>query len=378
MTRSVLVVAGEISGDMHAAQVVRALRSRDPELSFFGVGGDELRAAGMEIIHDVREMAVMGLAEVLRRYGFFRRVFREMVELARTRRPDAVILVDYPGFNLRFAAELKRMGIKVIYYVCPQVWAWHRSRIQLMARIVDRLIVIFPFEVDVFEGTGLKVDFVGHPLVDIANKIREEAPVALPWPGKLPVALLPGSRVQEVQRILPPMLGAAAILARRFADAGFLIAAPSEAIADLIRSMLKDADLKGARCEIVVGQTRQVLKQARAAMVASGTATIETALMDCPMVVVYRTSPITYWMARLLVQVEQIGMVNIVAGKELCPEFIQGEASPENIAAGMEPLLGETPERAQMVVGLEQVRQALGEGGCAERAADVIRDELRL
>ena len=374
--RSVLVIAGEISGDMHAAQVVRALQARDAGLTFFGIGGDELRAAGVEILHDVREMAVMGLAEVLRRYGFFRRVFREMVELAAARRPDAVLLVDYPGFNLRYAQELHRMGIKVIYYVCPQVWAWHRSRIKLMARIVDRLIVIFPFEVGVFAGTGLKVDFVGHPLVDVAERVRAEPPAALPWPGELPVAILPGSRAQEIQRILPPMLGAADLLAEKRPEAGFLVAAPSEAIAELVRSVMKRNGLKHARCEIVVGQTRHVLRQARAAMVASGTATIETALMDCPMVVVYRTSPFTYWIGRMLVQVEHIGMVNIVAGRGLCPEFIQGDATPSRLASALEPLLDETPERAQMVVGLEQVRQALGEGGCAERAAEVIRDEL--
>lgn len=376
MTRSVLVVAGEISGDMHAAHVVRAIRTRDPGVEFFGIGGDELQAAGMEVIHHVREMAVMGLAEVLRRYGFFRRVFRQMVELARERRPDAVMLVDYPGFNLRFARELHRMGIKVVYYVCPQVWAWHRSRIKLMAEIVDRLIVIFPFEVEVFAGTGLKVDFAGHPLVDVAAKAMAEPLEDLSWQGSLPVALLPGSRLQEVQRILPPMLGAAKLLAERHPEIGFLIATPSESVAAIVRSVMDTCAEKPPRCEIVVGRTRQALRQARAAMVASGTATIEAALMDCPMVVVYKTSPITYWVGRMVIRVNHIGMVNIVAGRTLCPEYIQGDATPEKIASGVEPLLDEAPERAAMVAGLEQVRQSLGEGDSAERAAAIVLEEL--
>jgi len=376
MSKSILLIAGEISGDMHAAHVVRATRERDPSIEFFGIGGDDLRATGMEIVHDVREMAVLGLAEVIQRYGFFRRVFKEMVELARERKPDAVLLVDYPGFNLRFARAMHRLGIKVIYYVCPQVWAWHRSRIPKMARIVDRLLVIFPFEVDVFAGTGLKVDFVGHPLVDIAEKVRRSPVQTLPWPGKTRAAILPGSRMQEIERILAPMLGAAKILEKRDPNVGFLIAAPSQQIADAIRDRMEGNPDAPPRYEIVIGKTRQVLRQATAAMVASGTATIEAALMDCPMVIVYKTSPVTYWLGRMLVHVKNLGMVNIVAGRTLCPEYLQYDAKAEKIADGMEPLLAETSERAAMVVGLEEVRQSLGQGGSAENAAAAITEEL--
>lgn len=374
--RSVLLVAGEVSGDMHAAGLVRAVRQRDPTIRFFGIGGDELRAAGMEIVHEVREMAVMGLAEVLRRYGFFKRVFGEMVELARARRPDAVVLVDYPGFNLRFAEQARGLGLKVVYYICPQVWAWHRSRIPHMARIVDRLIVIFPFEPAVFAGTGLRVDFVGHPLVDEARRALAEPTRALPWKGGTRVALLPGSREQEVARILPVMAEAAALLEKRLGDAGFIIASPSETIAAKVRGILGAPGQKPQRCEVVVGETREVLRQARAAFVASGTATIETALMNCPMVVAYKTSPLTYLLGRMMVQVPDIGMVNVVAGRRLCPEFIQGEATARALAEAIEPLLGDTPQRAAMLSGLEDVRQALGKGGAADAAADILLEEL--
>lgn len=376
MTKSVLLIAGEVSGDMHAAGLVRAVRKKNPDVHFFGIGGDELRAAGMEIKVDARDMAVMGLAEVVRHYGFFKRVFASMLDLARTRKPDAVVLVDYPGFNLRFAAKAHGMGLKVVYYVCPQVWAWHRSRIPKMARIVNRLIVIFPFEPDVFRNTGLKVDFVGHPLVDVTRAALSEPARSLPWTGEPRIALLPGSRRQEIERILPALLSAAALIEKRKPGTSFILASPSQEIADRARAILSAQADKPAHCEIVVGETRQVLRQARAAMVASGTATIETALMGCPLIVVYKTSPVTYFFGRLLVKVPHIGMVNVVAGRELCPELIQDAATPEALAAALIPLVDDTPERKAMLAGLEQVRDALGQGGAAERAGDVLLKEL--
>ena len=374
--KSVLLIAGEVSGDMHAAGLVREVLKKNPQIHFFGVGGDELRATGMEILFDVRDMAVMGLVEVVRRYGFFKKVFAELLRLAQERKPDAVVLVDYPGFNLRFAEKVRALGIKVVYYVCPQVWAWHRSRIPKMARIVDRLIVIFPFEPAVFKQTALKVDFVGHPLVDVAEKALAEPLKDLPWNARTHIALLPGSRHQEVDRILPPMLSAAALLEKKIPNVGFIIASPSDEIAIKVRKILSTHSNPPAHGEIVVGETRQVLRQAHAAMVASGTATIETALMGCPMIVVYKTSPITYFFGRLLVQVPNIGMVNVVAGRTLCPELIQDAATPEALASALSPLIEDTPERRTMRTGLDEVRRLLGQGGAAERAAGVLLEEL--
>ena len=376
MSRTVLLIAGEVSGDMHAAALVRAVRARAPDIRFVGIGGDELQAAGMELRRHVRDMAVMGLAEVLRRYGFFRRVFRETVELARALKPDLVVLVDYPGFNLRFAREAKKLGLKVLYYVCPQVWAWHRSRIGLMAEVVDRLLAIFPFEPAVFEGTGLRVDFVGHPLADEAARVRAAPPAPLPWKGEPRVALLPGSRRQEIHRILPPMWRAAELLEKSHPGMSFILAAPSEAVAGMVRQALSGLAGGPGRVEVVVGRTRQVLRQARAALVASGTATIETALMECPQVVVYRTSWLTYAVGKRVVRVPSIGMVNLVAGRRLCPELIQRDATPEKLAAALEPLLGDTPERAAMLAGYREVLHAMGEGGTAERAAAILLEEL--
>ena len=376
MSKSVLIIAGEISGDMHGANLVAELRRKDPDIEVFGIGGERMRAAGVDTLFDVRDMAVMGFVEVVRHYRFFKRVFQEMVDLVRLRRPDLVVLIDYPGFNLRFAKAVRQMKVRVVYYICPQVWAWHRSRIGLMAQLIKRLIVIFPFEKDVFAGTSLRVDFVGHPLVDEIRKELAAPEPNLPWKGPSRVALLPGSRRQEVERILPAMMSAAALLEQRKPGTSFIVAAPSEEIAGLIRRMFPGISGKPWVCEIVVGQTRQVLRQARAAMVASGTATVETALLGCPMIVVYKTAPLTCFFGRMLVKIPHIGMVNVVAGRLVCPEFIQGAATPVALASAIEPLLDDTPERREMLEGLHEVSALLGEGGASARAADLVIQEL--
>ena len=374
--KQVLVIAGEKSGDMHAAKVVREILARDPSVKFFGVGGDELRKAGVEILQDASGMAVLGLWEVLKKFGYFREVFYRILGEALRRKPDAILLVDYPGFNLRFAEAAHKSGLKVLYYVCPQVWAWHRSRIAKMAKIVDRLMVIFPFEVDVFAGTGLRTDFVGHPLIESTDRVLAAPDVALPWRGAPRVALLPGSREQELKRILPSMLGAAGLVAKSHPGASFILAASSAAMADLARRIVAAQPASAARIEIVEGQTRQILKQADAAWIASGTATVETALMGCPMVVVYRTSWLTYEVGRRVIRVPHLGMVNLLAGRELCPELIQHRVTPENLAAAIAPLLTDTDVRRAMKDGLRQVREKLGAGGAAPNAARIVLEEL--
>lgn len=371
-----LVIAGEVSGDMHAGALVASLRKRIPQLECFGVGGDALAAAGAELAYHVRDTAAVGLTEVIPKLLFFRRMFRHMVELARDRRPDVVLLVDYPGFNLRFAGRAHAMGIKVVYYVCPQVWAWHKSRVSQMAQVIDRLMVIFPFEPAVFAGTQLKVDYVGHPLVDEARAALSAPERELPWNGDTRIALLPGSRTQEVRLILPSFVAAAGILARAHPNAGFIIASPSEQIADVARSTLAALGPDRPHCSIVVGQTREVLRQARAAFVASGTATLETALMGCPMVIAYKISRVSYLLLRWLVKVDNIGMVNIVAGRRICPEFVQDAAQPAVLADAIEPLIQDSDARRQAIEDLHAVAAALGTGGAHELAADILAHEL--
>jgi len=374
-TGSIMIIAGEVSGDLHAAALARALRRRDNDLKFFGIGGAELAKAGMEVHRHTCDMAVLGLSEVLRKYFFFRKTFNDMVALLKERKPDVVLLVDYPGFNLPFAREAHRLGFKVIYYICPQVWAWRRGRIPAMARSVDRLLAIFPFEADVFKGTGLQVDFVGHPLVSATAAARTAPLVSLPWNGERKVAILPGSRRQEVKLILPVMVSAARLLKEKKENTGFIIAAASPEAKTWIEEILAAMGFSG-QFAVAAGKTRQILRQADAAWVASGTATIETALMECPMVVVYRTALLTYLAGRMLIRVPFLGMVNIVAGKQICPELIQGNATPENLVQAIEPLLASGKIRNDMLNELKRVQGILGEPGADERAAGIVLREL--
>ena len=234
MKRSILVVAGEVSGDLHAAKVVQAVKARLPETVFWGIGGDDLQAQGVELLQHTDRMGVMGIVEVLKQYRFFKSVLKQVLDEVDQRKPEAALLVDYPGFNLRLAAELKKRGVKVNYYISPKVWAWNKKRIPKMANVIDRLMVIFPFEVDVFKDSGLQVDFVGNPLVAQIDDLLATNGMFLPWQTERRIALLPGSRRQEIERILPTMLQAAKKLEAQFSDLSFMIATPNASFADIL------------------------------------------------------------------------------------------------------------------------------------------------
>ncbi len=285
--------------------------------------------------------------------------------------------MDYPGFNLRLARRLRALGIPVLYYICPQVWAWHRRRIRTLAKVAERLITIFPFEAAYFSGTGLRVDYVGHPLVERveAARVRPEDP--LPWNGRPRVALLPGSREQVIRRLLPVLWDAARRLQCRYPEAAFIFAAPDTPGENLLRMLTRERTGGPRRWAIVTGRTLEVLGQADAAVIASGTATVEAALQGCPMVVVYRTPWLNYLFARVLVRVDTIGMVNIIAGECVCPERIQAAATPSAIANAIEPLLTDTPERRRMQEALQRVAAALGKPGAADRAAACVLETLQ-
>ncbi len=373
--KSLLVIAGEDSGDMHAADVIRALKKKCPDMTFWGIGGDKLRVEGVELLHDTREMDVLGIVEVLRHYPFFKRTFNEILDEVDMRKPDAALLVDYPGFNLRLARKLKERGIKVFYYICPQVWAWNRGRIPKMAEIIDRLMVIFPFEVDVFKDVALKVDFVGHPMVDELREFHGKAPETLPWNGKKKIALLPGSRKQEVVHILPYLLEAAQLLEQSRPDISFLIPVPERRLA-LVESILQKADKAPRNISIVTGKAREVLKQADAAFVASGTATLEAALLRCPTVLVYRGSFLNYLFARALIRIPWLGIANIVSGREIMPERLQQHMRPIELVAAIDPLINDTPVRTAMIENFKALEKMLGNGLPAGRVAEIVAGEL--
>ena len=369
-----MVVTGEVSGDIHTAGILHELRKQIPDIEFCGIGGPRCADAGLDSAVDMSEMAVVGLAEVLPKYGFFKRVMNQMVSMAQTEKPDAILLTDYPGFNLRLAQKVAPLNIPTLYYICPQVWAWNRRRIPKMARLLTRLMVIFPFEVDVFKDTQLQVDYVGHPLVGQITSFLETPQATLPWTSGKRVALLPGSRRSEVTRNFPTLLETAHILKKHDPEISIIAAAPDESIARQLTDMSGQQD---GIATIVHGQTREILRQATCACVASGTATLETALIGCPAVIAYRVSPLTYFLARMLIRVPYIGMVNLIAEREVCREFIQNAARPQSLADALLERMADGPERNRILEGYSKVREALGPPVGPEKAAGIIAEALK-
>ncbi len=375
MKKNLLVIAGEDSGDMHAADVICALKEKRSDLSVWGIGGDKLRAEGVETLHDTQEMDVLGFAEVFAKYSFFKGVFNEVLAEVDRRKPDAALLVDYPGFNLRLAKELKKRGVKVLYYVCPQVWAWNRGRIPKMAKSIDRLMVIFPFEVEVFKDVDLKVDFVGHPMVDELRAFREVELESLPWTAEKKIALLPGSRKQEIRYILSPLLEAAQLMDQSRSDLSFMIPVPEHRVA-MVEEILQKAKKSPRNVSVVVGKSREVLKQADAAFVASGTATLEAALLGCPTVLVYKTSGFNYAIGKMLIKIPWLGIANVISQKEIMPERLQQRMRPIELAATLDPLMNDTPTRTSMLENFQTLEKELGAGSPAARIAQIINAEI--
>ena len=366
----VMLVAGEASGDARGAELVRNLRQRDPSVEFFGMGGADLRQAGMRVVYDSAKVAGVGFSEI---FGSLRHIwlaYRLLRRLLLDARPALLILIDFPEFNMRLARIARRHGITVLYYISPQVWAWRRYRIRRIAASVDAMAVVFPFEADLYRASGVRtVSFVGHPLVDVVNPSQDRE-TSLRATGldrrKLTVALMPGSREKEVGSLIGPMLEAARVLARE-RDAQFLLIRAST----IDRSALEQA-VSGSPVDvhIVEGDTYNMLAAADLVWVASGTATLEAGLLKKPMVITYRLSPLSYWLGRLLVRVDHIGMVNIIAGERVVPELIQDEVTAERILAETRRML--QPETQCAVVRkLETVRQRLGPPGAPGRVADM-------
>lgn len=359
------VVAGEASGDLHASEVVQELKKLDPNVELFGIGGDLLAAEGMTLLHHAKEMGIVGLFNVLRHLRMFRRIFDELIARIAAERPDAVLLVDYPEFNLRVAKRCRALGIPVIYYISPQVWAWRRRRVKHIARNVSRMIVIFPFEMDFYLGHAVPVTYVGHPLIDELAHVPRRAKSAPSPNAPLRIALMPGSRRGEVSSLLPPMLDAIAALRRDRAVDAFVIQAPTIASAELLTHM----NAAGIHVPIVPHDRGDALAAADIALSSSGTATLESAILDTPVVVMYRLSPATYAVARRLVKLPHFSLVNIVADKRLVPELLQDDVNGERIAKEVHALLGRYDE---VIAGLAQVRERLGGPGASRRAAEEI------
>ena len=370
--RRVLIVTGEASGDLHGANLIRAARDVDPGLSFFGIGGARMRAAGCDIVFPAEDLAVMGLVEVLGRLPTIRRAFRLLQGLlAGAQRPDLVILIDYPGFNLRFAREANRAGIPVLYYIAPKVWAWKRGRIKTIAERVDKLAVIFPFEPPLYQGLGLDVEYVGNPLLDEYRREHTRDTflrAAGLDPEQAVVGLFPGSRRSEIRYMFDTLIETARLLTDAGRARQFLLpVAPSCDRSDLERRVTA----AGVPVTLVEDNIYDVAGACDAILCVSGTVTLQAALAGTPQAILYKGAALTYEIGRRLVKIPHFGLPNIVAGREVAREFLQDAASPQALAEEACRLLEEGEYRAAALAGMAEVRERLGDPGCSARVAGI-------
>ncbi|OQX14504.1 MAG: lipid-A-disaccharide synthase [Desulfobulbaceae bacterium A2] len=379
MAPLVMIVAGEASGDLHGARLVQALRHLRPELSFCGMGGPELAGVGVELLCDAARIAVVGVTEVLGHLGDILAARRRLIEAMRRRRPALLVLIDFPDFNLWLARTAKKLGIPIFYYISPQVWAWRSGRVHTIGRLADRIGVILPFEEEFYRQRGVRVDFVGHPLLDSVRNTQTRQEFCqrhgLDHRQAL-VALLPGSRRKEISGLLPIFLESARRLAQELGrPCTFLLARAPTVAPELLEAA--GAGAGGIDLRVMSEGRYDLMAACDAALAASGTVTLELAILKVPMVVAYRVSSHSYWLGRLLVRVPFFSLVNLVAQRRLVPELLQDECTPEHIVRHLLTLLKEPAARADTLAGLAEVCRLLGGGGASERAARIALECLR-
>ncbi len=364
-----LIIAGEASGDLHGARLVQALKAASPDSEIFGIGGDGMSAAGMELLFHIRDMAVVGFSEVIRHLPFLRKVMATVVAEVERRQPAVVILIDYPGFNLRLAKRLRERRLKILYYIAPQVWAWGAKRIPQMAKLVDEMAVVFPFEAPLFAQAGLRTHFVGHPLLEgLTPRLTQHAFFAAHGfaQTKPLLGLLPGSRKHEITRLLPDMIATAQLLREHYPDLQIGVGQAPTLPESLYHQFILNHEI-----QLIPNGTYELMRDSTACIVCSGTATLETACFGTPLVIVYRVSRLSYEIGKRVVKLPYIGLVNVVAGRKIAPEFVQNDFKPQAVADAILPYLQHNQTREQFCRELAQVRNLLGTPGASERTAAI-------
>lgn len=367
----ILISAGEASGDIHAAAVTAAIKKIDPNAEIFGMGGEALRQAGGEVLFDIKDHGVMGLVEVLCKLPDLFKLRSDFSKLMDERKPDCLITVDYPGFNMKLAKLAHDKGIPVVSYIAPSAWAWHKSRAKNVAKIVDKVACIFPFEYDVYKEAGANVVFVGHPLVDIVKtsmSVAEAEIFAGKQTGRKLILLMPGSRLMEIEKMLPTLLAAAKIIQKQIPEVDFVMPRAGTIPLHILEDKI---NASGVKVKITEGNNYDLFSVADLALATSGTVTLEAALCGLGSVIVYRTAPLTYFVAKLVVNIPDIGLPNIVAGRHILPELIQDAFTPENVAKEALALL-ESERNKQMKKDLAYVKERLGQPGAVERVAELV------
>ena len=367
----ILISAGEASGDLYAGAVTRGIKQLNPEAEVFGMGGDCLREAGGEVLFDIKDHSLMGFVEVLKKLPDVWKLRNAFIDLMEKRKPDVLLTIDYPGFNMRLAKLAKERGINVVYFIAPQVWAWRPGRAADVAKVTDKIACIFPFECDFYKSYGANIEFIGHPLVDtvkpsLSRKEAEE--LAGKRTGHPLILLMPGSREMEIQRLLPVMLGAAKILKQKRPELDFAIPRAATIAKDILEDSVRQA---GLNIRLIEGHNYDVMSVADLAIVTSGTVTLEAAMCGLGCEILYKSSPVSFWIAKRVVKIPNIGLPNIVAGRQIEPELLQDDCTPENISSTALELL--EPERfAQLQRDLQEVKEKLGEPGAVKRVAELV------
>ena len=374
--KRIMIIAGEASGDIQGASLVKALKSINPHIEIFGVGGRQMKEAGVDIVYDIVELAVVGFIEVLKHLKVFKKILEKLLILLEIKKPDVVILIDYPGFNLRFAKYVKEKNIPVIYYISPQIWAWGSQRIAEIKKCVDKMVVIFGFEEDLYKEAGVKVSFVGHPFLDIVKSSwkKEESIKHLHLKHhSTKIALLPGSREKEIEKHLPVMLKSCEMIKEKMPDVEFILSRRKELDKSIYNKIISSSKIKPHSLE---NRPYEIMDIADLVIVSSGSATLETAIMQKPMIVIYKTSFITYFFAKNMIKIPNIGLVNVVAGKRIVPELVQSQANEVNITKESLNILNNKKLQIDIKENLRKVKEKLGEKGAIDRAAHIIQKFL--
>jgi lipid-A-disaccharide synthase len=371
----VAIIAGEASGDQHGANLVSAMQKKQPDISFCGIGGPALRQAGVRIVADAAELTVVGITEVFSKIPALIKGMRSIKRILKSLNPDLLILIDFPDFNLHMAAVARKLGIPVLYYISPQIWAWRRGRVRKIKKRVDHMAVILPFEVQFYREHNVSVTFVGHPLLDTRLPAVEQA-LKAGNPKHPVIGLVPGSRASEIIRLLPHMLGAADILRQRLKRVTFIV---SQAVT--VKRALLDSIIEKfpgwVDVEVISDGVEKVFERCDAIIAASGTVTLQAAMHATPMVIIYKVSPLSSWLARALVRVPHVGLVNLVAGRRLVPELLQHQATGANIARTLEGLLQNAEKLNQLRHELIALRDVLGQPGASDRVAELALDMIK-
>lgn len=371
--KSVLIIAGEASGDLHGAALIKELKKLDSDLNFYGIGGNKMKSNSMELIYHSDRMSFLGFVEVAKHLPFIRKVQKELLDEVKIRKTKFAILIDYPGFNISIAKKLKALGIEIFYYISPQVWAWGKGRVKKIRKLISKMLVVFPFEENFYKEKSVDAEYVGHPLIRELNEYNYLSKNELIdkfglLPDKDILLLLPGSRKHEVKDIFPAIYEAAKKIAQKF-NFQTVVACASSVDESLLRETVKENNYK-----IVSGHTYDLMKHSKFGIIKSGTSTLEAGLLNLPMIIVYKASALTYFIGKTLVKLDNIGIVNILLGKTLLPELIQNDVNSEKIFQEAEKILSNTEKYNSIKTELNKLHDILGNKNAAENAARIIYD----